>query len=173
MARSGVGAAEEGGSQRACLHRRFHHHFPEVAAEPQTEMDSQFLGGAGLRLTIQLQDQPVNVVPAQTWCLTAWVWVLSFHLLVTSLFLVLGIKPKALHMLCKCSSAEFHPQLFSFLFYLFIYFFTVQGFELKDYTLSHSASPFFVMSFFEIESWELFALVGSNHSPPDLCLLNS
>jgi hypothetical protein len=39
----------------------------------------------------------------------------------------------------------------------FLGFFLVLGFELRAYTLSHSTSPFFVMDFFEIESFKLFA----------------
>jgi hypothetical protein len=39
--------------------------------------------------------------------------------------------------------------------------------------LNHSTSPFFVMSFFEIESCQLFSLVVSNCIPPDLSLLCS
>jgi hypothetical protein len=35
--------------------------------------------------------------------------------------------------------------------------FSVLGFELRAYTLSHSTSPFFVMGFFQIGSCELFA----------------
>jgi hypothetical protein len=34
------------------------------------------------------------------------------------------------------------------------------GFELRAYTLSHSTSPFFVMGFFEIVSYKLFAQAG-------------
>jgi hypothetical protein len=36
----------------------------------------------------------------------------------------------------------------------------VLGFVFRAYTLSHSASHFFVMGFFEIGSWELFAQAG-------------
>jgi hypothetical protein len=61
---------------------------------------------------------------------------------------------------------------FPFLFFFF-FFFAVLEFELRAYTLSHSTSPFFVTGFFEIGSCELFALAGSNHDPPDLCLLSS
>jgi hypothetical protein len=46
------------------------------------------------------------------------------------------------------------------------------GLELRAYTLSHSASPFFVWwVFFKIGSWELFGL-ASNHNP-GVCLLSS
>jgi hypothetical protein len=41
-----------------------------------------------------------------------------------------------------------------------ILFFEVLRFELRDYALSHSTSPFFVMSFFEIGSCKLFAQAG-------------
>jgi hypothetical protein len=36
----------------------------------------------------------------------------------------------------------------------------VLGFELRAFTLSHSTSPFFVFSIFEIRSHELFAWAG-------------
>jgi hypothetical protein len=36
-------------------------------------------------------------------------------------------------------------------------FFLVLEFEHRTYTLSHSTSPFFIISFFEIGSCELFA----------------
>jgi hypothetical protein len=36
-------------------------------------------------------------------------------------------------------------------------FFAVLGLELRTYTLSHSTSPFFVLDFFEIGSFKLFA----------------
>jgi hypothetical protein len=39
-------------------------------------------------------------------------------------------------------------------------FFFVLEFELRAYTLSHSTSPFFVMSFFEIGSCKLFPWAG-------------
>jgi hypothetical protein len=42
----------------------------------------------------------------------------------------------------------------------FFFFPTVLGFELKAYTLIHSASPFFVIGIFKIESSELFAWAG-------------
>jgi hypothetical protein len=51
-------------------------------------------------------------------------------------------------------------------------FFVVLGFDLRDYTLSHSTSPFFVMVFIEIRFPELFARLASNLDPPDLCLLS-
>jgi hypothetical protein len=41
-----------------------------------------------------------------------------------------------------------------------ISFFVVFGFELRDYTLSHSTNPFFVMNFLKIGSHELFAWAG-------------
>jgi hypothetical protein len=37
------------------------------------------------------------------------------------------------------------------------HFLMVMGIEHRNYTLSHSTSPIFVMSFFEIGSHELFA----------------
>jgi hypothetical protein len=43
--------------------------------------------------------------------------------------------------------------------YLFI-FFAVLEFELRDYTLSHSTSPLFLMGFLKIGSQEIFAQVG-------------
>jgi hypothetical protein len=53
-------------------------------------------------------------------------------------------------------------------------FFAVLGFELRTYTLSHSASPvFIVLVFFKMGSHELFAWAGLNQDPPDLCLLSS
>jgi hypothetical protein len=36
----------------------------------------------------------------------------------------------------------------------------VLEFEFRAYTLSHSTSPFFVIDFLEIGSWELFAHTG-------------
>jgi hypothetical protein len=36
----------------------------------------------------------------------------------------------------------------------------VLGLELKTFTLSHAASPFFVVGFFELGSHELFAWAG-------------
>jgi hypothetical protein len=50
------------------------------------------------------------------------------------------------------------------------FFLSVLGFELRPYTLSHSASPFLVKVFFEIGSLELFAQVALNRDPPELCL---
>jgi hypothetical protein len=40
------------------------------------------------------------------------------------------------------------------------FFFAVPGFEFRDYTSSHSTSPFFVIGFFKIGSQELFAQHG-------------
>jgi hypothetical protein len=42
----------------------------------------------------------------------------------------------------------------------FFIFFSVLGFELRVYTLSHSTSHFFVVHFFKIGSFELFAQAG-------------
>jgi hypothetical protein len=42
----------------------------------------------------------------------------------------------------------------------FPFYFTVLGFELRAYTLSHSTSLFFVMGFLETGSQELFARAG-------------
>jgi hypothetical protein len=39
----------------------------------------------------------------------------------------------------------------------FFFFFTLLGFELRAYTLSHSTSPSFVVGFFELGPQELFA----------------
>jgi hypothetical protein len=50
----------------------------------------------------------------------------------------------------------------------FFFFLPLLGFELRAYT-----SPFFVMSFFEIGSRELFARAGFEPDPSDLCLLSS
>jgi hypothetical protein len=48
--------------------------------------------------------------------------------------------------------------------YIYIYindfFFSVLGFELTAYTLSHSTSPFFAKGFFKIGSRKLFAQAG-------------
>jgi hypothetical protein len=41
-----------------------------------------------------------------------------------------------------------------------LFFFSVLGFELRVYTLSHSTSHFFVMAFFEIGSHKLFPGAG-------------
>jgi hypothetical protein len=57
--------------------------------------------------------------------------------------------------------------------FLFFFFFLVLGLELKPYTLNHSASPFFVMDFFEVGAQELFAWAGFELDPPDLCFLSS
>jgi hypothetical protein len=38
------------------------------------------------------------------------------------------------------------------------FFFVVLRFELRTFTLSHSTSLIFVMGFFQVGSWELFAL---------------
>jgi hypothetical protein len=47
------------------------------------------------------------------------------------------------------------------LFLIFVFHFflvlVVLGLELMVYTLNHSTSPFYVMGFFEIGSYELFA----------------
>jgi hypothetical protein len=56
-------------------------------------------------------------------------------------------------------SVEPTPHGSSF-FLLHVFLFSVLGFELRTYTLSHSTSSFFVMGFFEIESCELFAWAG-------------
>jgi hypothetical protein len=45
-------------------------------------------------------------------------------------------------------------------FSFFLFFPAVLGFECRAFTLSHSTSSFFVKSFFEIGSLELFALAG-------------
>jgi hypothetical protein len=58
-------------------------------------------------------------------------------------------------------------------FFVIFFFFVVVGFELRAYTLSHSASPFLMMTFFEIGFLELFAWLALNRNPPDLCLLSS
>jgi hypothetical protein len=52
--------------------------------------------------------------------------------------------------------------------------FGVLGFELRDYTLSHSTSPFSNVKFFS--RWGLknyLPRLTSNGDPPDLCLLSS
>jgi hypothetical protein len=41
-------------------------------------------------------------------------------------------------------------------FLFFSFFFSVLGFELRAYTLSHSTSPFFVMGFFNRGAQKLF-----------------
>jgi hypothetical protein len=50
------------------------------------------------------------------------------------------------------------------LFFLFVCFLAVLGFELRAlhllYRLSHSTSPFFVLGIFEIGSLKLFAQAG-------------
>jgi hypothetical protein len=43
---------------------------------------------------------------------------------------------------------------------LIFFLLAVLGFELSAYTLSDFTSPFFVMSFFKIGSYELFVQVG-------------
>jgi hypothetical protein len=50
-------------------------------------------------------------------------------------------------------------------------FFSVLGFELTTYTLSHLASPFFVIGFFKMGSQELFSRLDSSCDLPDLCLV--
>jgi hypothetical protein len=55
----------------------------------------------------------------------------------------------------------------------FFRFFVVLGFELRDYTLSHTTSPFFVKGIFEIGSHELSPRLALNHDPSYLCLLSS
>jgi hypothetical protein len=53
--------------------------------------------------------------------------------------------------------------LYNYFFYITVHLFIyllVLGLELRAYTLSHSTGPFFVMGFFEIGSWELFAQAG-------------
>jgi hypothetical protein len=50
--------------------------------------------------------------------------------------------------------------------FLFFFLFCGMGFELRGFTLSHSTSPIFVMTFFEIGSHELFTWSG--HDPSDL-----
>jgi hypothetical protein len=52
------------------------------------------------------------------------------------------------------------------------FFFAVLGLEIRAYILSHSTSPFFVMGFFEIGSWNYLPGLASNRDPPDLCLLS-
>jgi hypothetical protein len=52
------------------------------------------------------------------------------------------------------------------------FFFAVLRLELRAHTLSHSTSPFFVMSFFEIGPRKLFDQAGFR-DPPDLCLLRA
>jgi hypothetical protein len=41
-----------------------------------------------------------------------------------------------------------------------IFFFSALGFEFRAYIFSHPTSPFLVLDFFEIASWELFAQAG-------------
>jgi ABC-type uncharacterized transport system permease subunit len=43
---------------------------------------------------------------------------------------------------------------------VYLFYFTVLGFELRAYTLSHSASPIFVKGVLEIGSRELFTWAG-------------
>jgi hypothetical protein len=54
-----------------------------------------------------------------------------------------------------------------YLFYLFIYFFTVLGFELSLY-LELFQQPYFVMGLMNYLPWPAL-----NLDPPDLCLLSS
>jgi hypothetical protein len=56
-----------------------------------------------------------------------------------------------------CLNHTCNPSILLWLFFILLLFFAVLGFELKDYTLSHSTSPFCVMGFFfEIGSLEVF-----------------
>jgi hypothetical protein len=52
-------------------------------------------------------------------------------------------------------------------------FFSVLGFELRAYTLSHSTSPFLWRVFWDRFSWTILPGLASNHDPPDLCPLSS
>jgi hypothetical protein len=52
-------------------------------------------------------------------------------------------------------------------------FFAVLRLELRAYTLSHSASPFFVMSFFREGLSDYLPGLALNHNPLNLCLLSS
>jgi hypothetical protein len=46
------------------------------------------------------------------------------------------------------------------LYIMFFFFFSVLGFELRAYTLSHFTSPIFVKGFFKIGSLELLTQAG-------------
>jgi hypothetical protein len=48
----------------------------------------------------------------------------------------------------------------SIIYYFFFFFLAVLRFELRAYTISYSASPFFVMVSFELRSLKLFAQPG-------------
>jgi hypothetical protein len=54
----------------------------------------------------------------------------------------------------------FQAMVLFFSFFFSFFFFSVLGFEHRAFTLSHSASPFFVMGVFEIGSHELFVHAG-------------
>jgi hypothetical protein len=59
---------------------------------------------------------------------------------------------------------------------VFFFFFAVLGFELRAYTLSHSASPFWCWFFFFLDKVSLTIYLPGlalNHNLPDLCLLGS
>jgi hypothetical protein len=67
---------------------------------------------------------------------------------------VLGFKLRASCLLGRCSNTW--DTLLELMFFVFL--FSLLGFELRAYTLSHST--FFVMDFLEIGSHKLFAWAG-------------
>jgi hypothetical protein len=76
-------------------------------------------------------------------------------------FLVLEIESRAL---CRCSTTELHISLL----FIFTFFLTAQGFELRtlllqgrcSYHLSHFSSPFFVLGNFKIGSLSQTVCLG-------------
>jgi hypothetical protein len=73
-----------------------------------------------------------------------------------------------MHLLGHCDSGEVFSSFFKKIL-------EVLGFELRAYTLSHSASPplHFVLGIFEIGLPNYLLGLDLNHDPLDLCHLSS
>jgi hypothetical protein len=57
--------------------------------------------------------------------------------------------------------------------FIWVCFFSALGFELRDYALSHSTSPFLWWVFSRRSLTNYLPGLTSNRDPPDLCLLSS
>jgi hypothetical protein len=55
----------------------------------------------------------------------------------------------------------------------FIFIFSILGFELRVFTLSHSTSTFFVIFFLDRVSWIICLGLALNHDPPNFYFLSS
>jgi hypothetical protein len=78
-----------------------------------------------------------------------------------------GRETTKLHrLLCSYTVMLFRVKCIKYIFL----FFSVLGFELRAYTLTHSTSPFFVVGFVGLTNYLLG--LALNLDPTDLCLLS-